>query len=409
MATDKLYDLALRLKKTELWKQLSDTELFAIKLSAGKTGYCGVMGALGEHAALTLYVDRGGLDSYRSLYEAREARNTLVQHEIFMTQDCLQCSFENRDDLSPFELEETQSYAKNHEITWGQNGYPQFRRYLPGRYPWFLKDEKDEKYLSAALSAALEIAKRLKTTSKHSLGFTDGTPYNRTVPLLTKSKSGYRLDTAELPARQKKSYPSPLVGSEPLIARLKENKATDQVWACEAIMFPNPTRNEAPGNAEAAEAPVNAPYFPYTLVIVDLNSNSIIESELVADYDRDAGILVTALAHAMAEHGVPSEIQVQDKRTQALLSAFSGQIDMKITYCDTLPLLDVIEEDMLSHFSGSPSPDAEKAGDVYELLMQMDDETFMNMPAETQNQLLELDSRGALPEPVSSRLRQLTK
>ena len=56
MATEKMYDLAFQYKGTKLWQQFYDDELFAVKLSDGEIGYCCVMGMLGQHNALALYV-----------------------------------------------------------------------------------------------------------------------------------------------------------------------------------------------------------------------------------------------------------------------------------------------------------------------------------------------------------------
>ena len=409
MPTEKLYGAALQFKKTKLWKQLNDTELFALKLSGGKTGYCCVMGELGEHVALSLYIGQEGLDSYRGVFEARQARNRLVQHEIFMSQDCLQCSLESRDELSPFELEEAQGYAKTYDVVWGKNGYPQFRKFLPSHYPWFVREKTDEKLLSEALSAAVEISERLKTTDKRLLGFTDGAPYNRAVPFLTRSKGAYQLSTVKLPPREEPHFPSPRVKDELLVARLKMKPKSDTSWACETVMLPNAASDEAPDDSGLATAPVNAPYFPYTLLILDLASEMIIQSALAADYSPDAGVLVTALARAMEEHGIPSEIRVRDKRTERLLGAFARQLDIKIKRCDNLPLLDEIEEDLLARFSGEQSPDEAEATDIFDMLLQMDDETFNSMPPEMKSQLLDLDHQGLLPEPVSARVRQLIK
>ena len=52
MSTEKMFDLAFAYKKSKLWKRLYDSELFAVRLPNGKTGYCSVMGMLGEHNAL---------------------------------------------------------------------------------------------------------------------------------------------------------------------------------------------------------------------------------------------------------------------------------------------------------------------------------------------------------------------
>ena len=64
---DRLYELAFALRKAKPWKTLFDSELFALSLPNGETGYCSVMGFLGEHLAIALYVGNHGLDCYRLL------------------------------------------------------------------------------------------------------------------------------------------------------------------------------------------------------------------------------------------------------------------------------------------------------------------------------------------------------
>ena len=95
MYPDQLYDLALAFRKTKLWKRLYDSELFAVSLSNGQTGYCCVMGYLGEHTALAVYIGEQGLDSYRHLQEISHVPvNALQAHEFMLSQFCLQCSLE---------------------------------------------------------------------------------------------------------------------------------------------------------------------------------------------------------------------------------------------------------------------------------------------------------------------------
>ena len=69
MATEKMYDLAFQYKAAKLWKLLYDDEVFAVKLPDGETGYCSVMGMIGQHLALGLYVGDEGYQSYRILLD----------------------------------------------------------------------------------------------------------------------------------------------------------------------------------------------------------------------------------------------------------------------------------------------------------------------------------------------------
>ena len=153
--------------------------------------------------------------------------------------------------------------------------------------------------------------------------------------------------------------------------------------------------------------PVNAPYFPYMLLTINGTSGMIIPGEAVPDYEKNAEKLVTDLMRSMREHGVPSEIRVRDKRTAALLGGIAEQVGIKLVIRDELPLLDEAEEDLFDHFSedGDQSPDM--AGEIFEMIMQMDDKTLRTMPEEMRVQLFELDRQGLLPETVSVRLRKL--
>ena len=44
MATEKMYELALRFYNAKLWDLMYDDELFAVGLSDGEIGYCSIMG-----------------------------------------------------------------------------------------------------------------------------------------------------------------------------------------------------------------------------------------------------------------------------------------------------------------------------------------------------------------------------
>ena len=76
MATDKMYDLAFQYKGTKLWQQFYDDELFAVKLADGEVGYCCVMGMIGEHNALAVYVGDKGYQSYCAIRNADQDHMT---------------------------------------------------------------------------------------------------------------------------------------------------------------------------------------------------------------------------------------------------------------------------------------------------------------------------------------------
>ena len=159
MFSDKLFELAFIYKKTKLWKMLWDSEIFAVSLPDGEIGYCSIMGAIGEHCALGLYVGEKGLNSFRIVLSGPGMVSELNYHEFLLSQDCLQCAFENRDGLTEEEVEAARDYARRNRIALrGRNAFPHFVKFRPSYMPWFLRDEQDQRRLCAALEAAIEVA-----------------------------------------------------------------------------------------------------------------------------------------------------------------------------------------------------------------------------------------------------------
>ena len=114
MASNELYQAALSFRKTKLWNKLLDDQLFAVSRSNGQIGYCCVMGAMGEHLALGLYLGNEGLQSYYLLRRppVLGCPSLLHQQEVMFSQDCLQCSFESMSMLSKEECMALRTYTK---------------------------------------------------------------------------------------------------------------------------------------------------------------------------------------------------------------------------------------------------------------------------------------------------------
>ena len=112
-----LYDLAFQYKKAGIWKKMWDSDLFAVKLDDGETGYVSIMGKNGEYCSLGLYIGMEGIKSY--FYTADHSEDTnvsyLISHELLLQQECLQLALESKDDLHPDELDELREYAKENQ------------------------------------------------------------------------------------------------------------------------------------------------------------------------------------------------------------------------------------------------------------------------------------------------------
>jgi hypothetical protein len=209
MISDTLYDLAFQFRQTKLWKKLYDSQLFAVRHADGSIGYCCVMGRLGEFLALAVYPGEEGLDTYRQLGRDRSKMRVVESHEIALSQRCAMVAFENKGELRHREKKEVSAYCAARGLTpRGRKAYPQFQQSRPQCLPWYLDDPDDQAHLAEALEAAIEVSNRLMTATPEALGFTEGAPFDRTIPLLEKQEDAFRWGEMVLPEPLPVVYPS---------------------------------------------------------------------------------------------------------------------------------------------------------------------------------------------------------
>lgn len=402
MYSERLYSLAFAVRKTKLWKALYDNELFAVSLSNGEIGYCSVMGALGEHLALALYAGNQGLDSYRLFQEANHMKmNLLKSREFMLSQVCLQCSFESKEELSSEELDAVRKYAAEHQIALrGANAFPQFMSYQTAHYPWLVSRGIEEELLCEMLEAALEVSARLREEQKNALGFSEGPAYDRSIPLLTPTGEGFQWSIYPLPPKQPVTYPMPALRDELLMMRLKKARGSSSTWVCDVVMTPEPF---APEDG-------SAPVFPYMLLAANCETGLILPTDVVTNYEDEADALVWAVGNRMLEEGIPKCIRLVDDRTYALLKNIAKTLKIRIERQQENNLLDALEEDLLDYCDGQDvDGNDDSANDFFEMFMSLDDDTLLSMPNELWHQLQALDQQGLLTDDVAMKVRALQK
>lgn len=402
MYPDKLYQLAFAFRKIKLWKSLYESELFAVALPNGEIGYCCVMGSGGEHLALALYLGDKGLNSFRLLQEMGGVEvHPLKAYEAMLSQNCLQCSFESKDMLSPEELSAVRAYASEHQLTLrGANAFPQFMVYHPASHPWSISDQGDIQLLCAALEAALEVGKQVKGGNKVQLGFREGLAYDRSVPLLTRSGEGFIWSVHSLPPKQPAQYPEPVLSDELLMARLKKAKKRGGIWVCDVVLMPQPIM----------EDDASVPTFPYTLLTFVCDTELALPTEVVSNFESGSETLLRALGSRMLEHGIPREIRVVDERTYALLKNLAAALKIKLTLQEENDLLNAMEMDFMEYVGVQTADTVEEEAALFaEMFLTLDDDILLSMPNEIWGQLCSLEQQGMLDEAVAQRLRSLSK
>jgi len=191
------------------------------------------MGMAGEHNALAVYIGQSRLDSYRAIAggagdqvfdmvdDDGNVLPTFQAHERMMSQDCLQCAFEKKVDMRDQSVRAAQDYAKRNGLRLAGN-YPDFVRYRPYRFPWYMHDAIEQGYMAEALRAAIEVAKRIEAdvaayqaeiptfctrdareVVRNKIGFSESAPYRKKIPLLIMKDEAFVWLSITLPNEKK--------------------------------------------------------------------------------------------------------------------------------------------------------------------------------------------------------------
>lgn len=400
MISDKLYALAFEYKKTKLWNILNEKEVFAVKMSDGKIGYISIMGLIGQHCALGLYVGEEGFDTFRMMMDITGFILPMEEaKEMFLQQRCLQCAFGGKDALGEEEIEEVRKYARTHGIRIaGKNAYPHFVKYQPNCLPWYLQAEKEEEELCEALSAAIEMAKLLEEKTPETLGLTRFTNKTKEVPMLEQQNGVYVLGKAKIPKEKPKKLPTPKASNDIGIAKLKKLKKMG-VWECGIIRYPQPVQNEQD----------EAPVFPVVLLAVESFTNHILSIEPVSGYEDNPEKLLNLFIDAfLSEHIRPSKIKVRDERTYAFAKAFCDRLKIAVSIEQELPALDDVEDSLYEHIYMSEAEELYGEIDMEELIQQLpDDEPPEELPAEIIEMFMSLMEERNLPEEMEKEIEQI--
>ena len=401
---ESLLNVAFSFRKQKLWKKLSESELFAVQLGSGEVGYCCITGAFGEHLALTLYIGQTGIDSLRSLNRSFDLENLFERHEAATAQVCLQCSYENLFMLDYAELQLIDQYTKKHGIKLrGKNSCPSFLTYTAGHIPWMMSEE-DYPTIYEALLAAMEVSRLLETTPKRMLGFRDVSFDQQKIPFIQPRDGGFSLGSIMLPPPRMPDDLTPLYRNDILLAKLRKQKKTDQVWAYDIVMQTEPVTDEKNVGCGAHRRPKRPPFYPYVQFVLDPIHDFIISTDSVCSLTQEGTDFLETLAQNMLEFGVPATVQVQNRRAENFLRDLASTVGFQINRVSTLPQVNEILLDMLCPNEFDPDKGDTANDEVFQKMMELDDDTLLSAPVSMRIQFLKLAKAGLLPDALADRI-----
>jgi len=324
MNYDKLYKLAFDFNKEKIWNHIEEFEIFAVKLSNDRIGYVTITGAIGRVYMLAVYIGENAVQSLlRMMFEVPDFFSKFEQREFVLLQDCLQCTFEEKDQLDDDEIKTIKNYAKKYKYKIsGKSAYPCFWKYAPYRMPEKISSEEEAEDLCECLSAAEELCKRLKNGgSKEKLGLKRVSRRTKKIIMLENTDSGYKIGKTDFPKMTAHSYPVPKCDNELAFTRLKtfENKIE---FECEILRIMEPLEDE--------DKTVGFPVFLYA---VNENSSFVLPVDPVLFYEDNPDKLMDNFLASLVKFEIcPTAVKVINKQTHDFFKPFCEKLDIEMKY-----------------------------------------------------------------------------
>ena len=394
---DEVYDAAIRLRDTLLWKKLDHSDIFAIRLSNGEDGYCMLSSSDddNENMMYFYYGNKGILSFYRFIHFL-DSDNDSDEFEAMITQNCLEIYYEQKSEHNIAQLNSLNAYADKKGICLNETKcYPIFRRQVPYLIEHDILDNSEYGILREAIEASLHVSKMLKKTSKTKLGFTQ----NIKIPYLIPKADSYDWETIELATEFEPAYPTPATNKKTVSALKKLKKKG--TMKC-TIVYPKMPLQDSPNEL---------PYFEALLLVVFSDTSLSLPVISARDYNKEAGDILEAFADSLLElNTVPESIWVSDLRTLSLLSSLCNELGIKLTIVDSLDdiekLYTYLSEKTNERYNESFKPDIEEINEANEMIKALSLKDLRTMPKSLQKNVIRFIEEGIFEPSVEAKLKR---
>lgn len=314
-----LYDLMSKLRELAPWEYMYEHNAFAVQFPEnGRMGLVSVMGNLGEHYAISVYMDKKGFEGFDHIQKI----GYKLTPEILLQIPQLQASLEDREMITP----EDRKILKQLDLKFrGRNAWPLFRSYRPGCFPWYL-EQREAHMLIHALEQLLDVAPRFREDPS----LLESAEKDQ-VYLTRVQKDGNWGDQ-----KRKVSFPidPPLkiqINMDAL-SQLKGMKADNSVLEVDVHMMEGAVKDDE----------YDRPFFPFMLMVVEHTSGMILGADILAplpSIEEMWSNVPAQIVESLAGSFKPKEIRVKDSLLFQLLSLVGKETGIQIKQASRLPKL----------------------------------------------------------------------
>ncbi len=259
-----LYEAMNKVRDLSPWEWMNEHDMFGVQNPETKEiGFVSVMGALGEHYAISLYRGSTGLFGFLALFDIPPGEPELFS-EYLLEIPQLQASFEDRNMLTPRDLEAIKALGLKYR---GKKAWPLFRSFKPGYFPWFL--ESDEiRFLQYALEQTLDVAPRFKDNPHILEPEKEGAMLVRMAKKKGNSLVWEDNDVVIDPPVPEEIH---IAVNADTVDMLKELPTSENEFEIDVFMYPMPVQ----------EKKGERPYYSYAFMIVDAENGMVVSVELM--------------------------------------------------------------------------------------------------------------------------------
>lgn len=329
----RLYQAAIQIKEMAPWEWMSETNVFGVENpETGELGFVSVMGALGEHISIAVYLGRDGLYRFWAFGES----DTHASITNLLEMPHLQASFEDRKELTKQDRDVIKKLGLKFR---GRQAWPMFRSYRPGYMPWYI-EASEARFLAHALEQILDVAPRFKEHPEL-LSSADEEDY---LVRVARSKEGEESQDKSLVWEdQIRSVPPPedVAISVPMdveaLDALKRMPLSEMNVEVDFFIIPAGigSRDERPRYA-------------YSLLMVASQMGFVLGHEILeskATLEETYGVVPMVVVQLLANAGMkPSKIRVRSEWLFQLLYPLVEELGLELNQVRELPALDEVQE-----------------------------------------------------------------
>lgn len=315
-----------QVKELAPWDYMYEDDLFGIRFpGTDELGFVSVMGNLGEHYSIAVYLGKKGFDGFWTMQEA----GADFSPDLLLDTPQLQASFEDREILTPEDRKIINQLNLKYR---GRQAWPQFRSYRPGCFPWYLEKEEAQ-ILITALEQLLDVAPRFEDDPDLLDHPEDEEKF--LVRMIEEGQWVDRYPEIEFP----NDPPIHLMMNMEALAYLKTRPKENSILEIDVERMDEAVKDKQ----------FDRPFFPYLLLVVEKESRMILGVNLLTplpSLEKMWGGLPAQVVETLADSIMPKEVRTRNPMVALLLSLLEEELGIKVKRVSRLPGVEFAQREL---------------------------------------------------------------